>query len=436
MNNEFEQQTRETFDGHNHSNKAISCKKLKEENIDSEMLSSSQTSNLCNSVRRKFNFEANPSQRNRKASDRSKIRDRKKFQQPLITIPKFASISKLEFNQFSLPRDYRALKLEARRESIVYSNIDNSATEDKAMTYLDGADKQDDNLAEQKLKRRNILYSGLEKTKCKGETYDEYDSLSFQITPQDGSKEREIDFEDRQVNMTSEDIFDIDDEEFVTRIDINHIAGQKVLPVLNDDSSSITLRDTYNNHDILSQESTIIMNEPSDSNISEIKLKDSSQEQTLSVTPIKSEQYKTKSHTSSLTLLEYPCKIDKLFNLYELKYPKRILFNFLENKNCLVSVVLEEEVIFYLQNATNWIVLGKLQRYLDEKHKSNIIDCMVLLSSYCGASNYRACLKSFVISEENTVNFTRDYSYYCFFNNETNNYTELSSSEDEICGER
>lgn len=150
----------------------------------------------------------------------------------------------------------------------------------------------------------------------------------------------------------------------------------------------------------------------------------------------KAGQYKSNNDTSSLNLLEYPCKIDKLFDLNELKYPKRLLFNFLENGNCLAVVVLEDEVIFYFQNDTTWILLGNLQRYPEEKRKCSVHNCMVLFSSNCGASKYRVCLKSLVISEENTVNFAKDYSYCCLFNNDINNYSELSSCEDEICGER
>ena len=284
MNNEFKQRTIERSDDPNYSNKTICCKTSKEDNIDSEMLFSSQTSNLYSSMRKKFSSESNPMQKDREKNDEFSIRKNKKFRKPLITIPKFASISKLEFIQFSLPRDYRALKLEARRESIVYSNFDTSATIDKSVVYLDNADKLDDDFTEQKLKRHNMRYSGLKNTKCEGRTYGEYDSLSRQITPQDDSNMREIDPGDKKVNMTSEDIFDIDDKEFVTRIDINHFAGPKpVLPVVNNDSSSSTLKDACSNHDILSQESTIIMNNTSERNIGEIKVNQTYDDKNLPV---------------------------------------------------------------------------------------------------------------------------------------------------------
>ena len=89
-----------------------------------------------------------------------------------------------------------------------------------------------------------------------------------------------------------------------------------------------------------------------------------------------------------------------------------------------------------MQDNTNWRLITKLKRFKADSDNSNISNSVELLS-YCSSnSDCHLCLKSFVVSHEGTMKFVKDYSYYCFFNINSYEDADFSSSEDEIYGDR
>ena len=103
---------------------------------------------------------------------------------------------------------------------------------------------------------------------------------------------------------------------------------------------------------------------------------------------------------------------------------------------CVVCVIFSDSVHFYIQDKTNWKLITEQKRYRADIENSNTLNASTLLSYCSGAFDSHLCLKSFAVSQEGTMKFIKDYSYYCYLNLESCGDADFSSSEDEIYGDR
>ena len=240
--------------------------------VDSDMLLSSQIPSQQSSVIKYVNEHENHHRQPIYKRNHSKIGRISKSGRPLITIPKFATISKLEFNQFSLPRDYRALKLETRRENIVFSHVDVFSLKDANNKCPNNHEKHSKILADDSEKLRNNSYPTVEMatSTCKinesikdfGHSKNAQTDVTIRVTNDPSAKVI--------CNTTSEDIFEIEDKEFEVRVDINQIVKNEMMNESNDDfsPSSPPLDKFKKDHAILSHESsTVVESDKCDNNI-------------------------------------------------------------------------------------------------------------------------------------------------------------------------
>ena len=396
-----------------------------EELVESDMLFSSQIPSQQSHVIKYVNEPKNHHQQLLNKRNNSKIGRSNKSGRPLITIPKFATISKLEFNQFNLPRDYRALKLETRRENIVFSHVDAFSLKDANNKCPNNHERHSKILADDSEKFRNNSYSTLEMTTSTCIINESIKEFGHGKNTRAGVRNRATNDPSAKTisNTTSEDIFEIEDKEFEARVDINQIVNREMVLVSNDNFSPSLppLDKVKKDHVILSHESTVVESDKSYSDINSQQIYANPQDENCKI---------------GTTLVEYPCKLENWAPLPNNPIsPRRLLFNRLKNKKCISCVVTQDEVIFYLQGNSNWVILGKLKRHENEKewYTANTV---VLLTSLSGASNHLTCLKSIAISRKDSLATIHDYSYWCSFNFETNDVFALSSGEDKIHEER
>ena len=187
--------------------------------------------------------------------------------------------------------------------------------------------------------------------------------------------------------------------------------------------------ETKKDRALLSHESTVVVSEQYDCDTDEIKnVLDSADENSH-------RQYVNSEMKAFLK--EYKCKIEH-FSPWEkdLKCQQRFLFGRLKYNRYILCIVSEDEVIFCLQENASWTILGRIHRCQIEKDNACVATTQILLSSPFNDSQYQACLKSIVITEENSLRVIKDYSYMFSFNIETLDAVELSSRENEICRER
>ena len=393
--------------------------------VDSDMSLSPQIPSQQSTVIKYTNKHENYHQHLIYKRNYSKIERSNKSGRPLITIPKFATISKLEFNQFNLPRDYRALKLETRRENIVFSHVDAFSLKDANNKCHNNHEMHSKILADDSKKFRNNSCFTFEMTTstCKiNESIKEFGH--GRNTQTDVRNRATIDPSANEIsNTTSEDIFDIEDKEFEARVDINQIVKHEMILESKDyfSPSSPPIDKLKKDHVILSHESTVVESDKRDND---------TDSQQIFANP------QAKNSNLGMTLLEYPCKLESWAPLQnDSTCPRRLFFNRVKNKKYISCVVTEHEVIFYLQGNTNWVILGKVKRLENEK-ECFTANTVVLLTSLSGASNHLTCLKSIVVSKKDSLATIHDYSYWCSFNFETNDVFALSSRKDEIHKER
>ena len=239
---------------------------------------------------------------------------------------------------------------------------------------------------------------------------------------------------DRAILTTlSQDIFDIDDEVFKERVNLlstdenapsswsdNDVCLQALQDVCGDSASN---RDAK-----VFQPNVQLNNGPTHekNNISDIN-------STLQ-SPCSTSEHRVSNKISD----ESTCIVKKWFfnHEYVKSGVKRILCTLVGQERYVVAAILNTEAYLYLQNKETWKLLRKFKRFEGDTMNSHTSNSFVLLSTHSNTLNCYVCLKSFAVSKEGEMQFLKEYSYYSYFNLESIDDIESSSSEDEIYGER
>ena len=239
---------------------------------------------------------------------------------------------------------------------------------------------------------------------------------------------------DREIpTKLSEDIFDIDDEVFKERV--NLLSAEEIAPSSWSDND-VCLQalqdvcgDSASNKDAkVFQPNVQLKNGPTHENdkIGDIN-------STLQ-SPCSTSEHRVSNKISDKSI----CIVKKWFFNHEYVKGgvKRILCTLVGQERYVVAAILNTEAYLYLQNKETWKLLRKFKRYEGDTMNSHTSNSFVLLSTHSNTLDCNVCLKSFAVSKEGEMQFLKEYSYYSYFNLESIDDIESSSSEDEIYGER
>ena len=231
----------------------------------------------------------------------------------------------------------------------------------------------------------------------------------------------------------SEDIFDIDDEVFKERVNLQSAEGNAPSSWSDNDVCLQALQDVCedsasNRNAKVFQPNAQLKNGPTyeNNNISDIN-------STLQ-SPCSTSQHRVSNKISD----ESTCIVEKWFfnHEYVKNGVKRILCTLVGKERYVVAAILNTEAYIYLQNKDTWKLLRKFKRFEGDTMNSHTSNTFVLLSTHSNTLDCYVCLKSFAVSKEGEMQFLKEYSYYSYFNLESIDDIESSSSEDEIYGER
>ena len=246
-------------------------------------------------------------------------------------------------------------------------------------------------------------------------------------------------YSEKLLSPSSKDIFDIDEKESETGSDKNSSTVQELLTAWSDNDVCVkALDEVCQNRTTVSQEPTLLVSEPNDVGVKngQNRLDTYSKKEIKSISSTPNTKSTTQI-TNDSNLSQSYCKIEKWFSINDqVKSAKRILYTLLNCDKCVVCVIFSDAAHFYIQDGTNWKLITKLKRFRADIDNSNTLNSLTLLSYCSDASDCHLCLKSFTVSQEGTMKFIKDYSYYCFFNLESCGDVDFSSSEDEIYGDR